>query len=60
MHRDDYGDYVIGFRGEWQANHLRRLRYVNEQKKPTSFLTPQLSSAGHGSYHHEVSEVAVE
>ena len=37
-HRDDYGDYAIGFNQEWEAIQLmRRLKYVAGED--TSFLT---------------------
>lgn len=39
MHRDDYGDYVIGFDADWKsAAQLRQLQYVTADEKSTSLL----------------------
>jgi len=41
MHRDDYGDYVIGFDNSWEsAARLRRLRYVTEEDNARLLLEP--------------------
>jgi hypothetical protein len=41
MHRDDYGNYVIGFGSGWQnAQRLKPLKYVTDQDKVTPLLKP--------------------
>jgi hypothetical protein len=42
MHRQDYGDYVIGFdRQSHVGQRLKPLRYVTEQDRAIPLLTPQ-------------------
>ena len=41
MHRNDYGDYVIGFDSTWESTaRLRPLRYVTEEDKARPLLEP--------------------
>lgn len=45
MHRDDYGEYVIGFHENWsELPRLQRLRYVND-KESQSFFAPEYRRA---------------